>query len=140
MKDFRRVNVAIIILLNERKEVLLQKKDLGYPWFPGKWCLFGGGIERGEGAEETLKREIREELGDIGVKDLKFFKLTSYRDEIETKIREGEQHVFVGIYEGPISKLRIKEGCGFAFFSIEELNDQFVVDHDLEIIKDFYSS
>ena len=33
--------------------------------FPGQWALSGGGVEPGERIEEALRREIREELGDV---------------------------------------------------------------------------
>ena len=32
-------NIAVVILLNERNEVLLQKKDLGFWYYPGYWAF-----------------------------------------------------------------------------------------------------
>ena len=61
--------VAAVILYNERNEILLQKKDLTFPRWPGCWCMFGGGVEGNEDPETALKREIKEErdydLGEI---------------------------------------------------------------------------
>jgi len=43
--------------------ILLQLRDDRAPVNPNLWCLFGGGAEPGETPEQTLVREIHEELG-----------------------------------------------------------------------------
>jgi len=134
------IDTSVIILLNKKKEVLLQKKDQGYPWFPGKWCLFGGGIEPGEEPSQTLIREISEEIGSIP-SNLKLFKKTSYFENyIPDKIREGELQVYVGEFTGKISDISLGEGGGFGFFAENELDTIPIVDYNLKILKEFYSS
>ena len=48
---------AVVILLNEYNEVLLQKRN------DGGYGLPGGLMEMGESLEETAKREVLEETG-----------------------------------------------------------------------------
>lgn len=60
------------IILNEKKEVLLQLRGKKARNERGLWKLPGGQIEYGETAEEALKREIKEELG-IEIKIIKQF-------------------------------------------------------------------
>ncbi len=49
---------AVLIVLNENKEILLQlRSDFK------KWGVIGGGMEIGETMEETAKRELEEETG-----------------------------------------------------------------------------
>lgn len=51
------------ILYNpEKQEVLLQKRDDKAPVNPNLWGLFGGSNEFGETPDETLIRELKEEL------------------------------------------------------------------------------
>lgn len=75
-KETIRVRVAGI-LLNKKNELLLvnhQKNGKSY------WLFPGGGVEYGEGLEEALKREFKEEL-DLkirGVKHLVFMNDTVY--------------------------------------------------------------
>jgi ADP-ribose pyrophosphatase YjhB (NUDIX family) len=54
-----RVGIGIVLLRGE--EVLLVKR--GKPPGKGAWSLPGGGQELGETAEETARRELREETG-----------------------------------------------------------------------------
>lgn len=55
---------AKAIIVNELNELLLQLRDQrGSTLYPGKWDLFGGGSLQFESAEETLRRELKEELG-----------------------------------------------------------------------------
>ena len=131
-KDF-----AVCLILNKEKEILLQKKNKGYRWFPGKWCFFGGEIEKGEKPKETLERELEEEL-DYKLENIKFLEIRNYEDKYEKKHREGKQHVFYGEYNGSISNISLKEGAGFAFFSYAELKNLNIVNHDLETIKKYY--
>lgn len=131
MKD---KNVAAIVLFNTSGEVLLQKKDMRYPWFPGKWCLFGGSIEDGESPLEAIQRELKEELG-CDFENLQYLFTQVYQDTSGEKIRTGNHYIFKGTFKGAISQLHLSEGAGFAFFSPEELANVPIVDHDLRAIR-----
>ena len=50
------------VLVNARGELLVAQRPPG-GWQPGKWEFPGGKIEDGERPEETLIRELEEELG-----------------------------------------------------------------------------
>ena len=56
------VIVAACALLNEAREVLIAKRPPGRS-LAGLWEFPGGKVERGEGPEEALIRELKEELG-----------------------------------------------------------------------------
>lgn len=43
--------------------ILLTKRSATRRWFPGVWGLPGGHHESGETLDQTLKRELSEELG-----------------------------------------------------------------------------
>lgn len=65
--------VAKIILINNKKEFLFQLRDNNPEIVhPGKWSLFGGGIDDGEEILIGLEREIKEEIPDCLVEDIKF--------------------------------------------------------------------
>jgi 8-oxo-dGTP pyrophosphatase MutT (NUDIX family) len=52
------------IIVNEDNHVLLQlRDDKAEIFFPHHWGCFGGGIEDGEDAAQSLLRELDEELG-----------------------------------------------------------------------------
>ena len=51
------------IIINDKGEILLNKRADTKKTFPGMWNLVSGDIEYGETVEEALKREAREEVG-----------------------------------------------------------------------------
>ncbi|OGK24986.1 hypothetical protein A3A46_00625 [Candidatus Roizmanbacteria bacterium RIFCSPLOWO2_01_FULL_37_13] len=65
-----------LILENEKGEVLLVKRK--YPPKKGYWDIPGGFVDFGETMEESLRREIKEELG-TDITDIKYFTSTADR-------------------------------------------------------------
>lgn len=60
------------IILNEKNEVLLLKKNNKQNLWAGKWMQPGGTLEFGEDPEMTLVRELKEELN-LDIIEFKFF-------------------------------------------------------------------
>jgi len=125
-------DIAAIIFTNDRGEVLLQKKDMSFKRWPGRWCFFGGGLMENENPEEALKREIKEEMG-YDLVNAELFTVYEYADAD----RQGRMYVYTAKYDKPISSISIGEGAGFAFFAKEEIEGLSIIDHDLIILKKF---
>lgn len=112
-------NVVEGFILNQKGEILLQKKTLDYPLVPGGcWTFFGGQIENNEDPESALKREFGEEIG-FDLDNFKLFKI----DDYELKCGKfGKRHIYIIIFKGNLSDISLSEGAGFAFFDSSELN------------------
>lgn len=63
----RRNLAAVAIIINDNGEVLLTRRNQPTSYAHRKWQFAGGGIEHGEHPVDALKREIKEEVGDIQV-------------------------------------------------------------------------
>ncbi|MBU3918943.1 NUDIX domain-containing protein [Patescibacteria group bacterium] len=129
-----------IILKDDQGRILFQLRDERPKRYPNFWAFFGGGVDDGETPEETLHREIAEELGIENLKNYKLFKIYKLKDD---KGNYEEHYVFIIHIKGivPDMKLKLREGRGMAFLSFEEvMHMQFVEDYRF-ILKDlFYSS
>jgi 8-oxo-dGTP diphosphatase len=56
-------DAAAAIICVEGDGYLMQLRDSRPDiWYPGRWSLFGGGVEAGEDPVGALRRELREEL------------------------------------------------------------------------------
>lgn len=67
--NYPRLSPAIIVLISRGEELLLARA----PRFPaGMYSILAGFVEPGESLEETVVREVREEVG-IEVKDICYF-------------------------------------------------------------------
>ena len=138
-----RTNVAVALLLNPYREVLLQKKDLRYHWKPGKWGFFGGRIDEnlGETPEQALRRELTEELG-MKFEELQHFRDFSFHETSDERdlMRSGKLYVYHGNYQGKLSDIRLDEGAGFAFFGEREISTLDMVSYNKMILNEFYES
>src|SRR3989344_7233868 len=119
--EMKKRDVAEAIIYNERKEVLMQKKTIDYPIYPGGvWCFFGGEVEDNENPLETVKREIKEEIGiEADDEDIELVYERDYK--IDTRF-EGKQYGFKVRFRGKLSDIRLNEGAGFAFFDKSEFD------------------
>jgi 8-oxo-dGTP diphosphatase len=63
---------AAAIIVNQAGELLLLRRSPATMRWPGKWGIAGGGVEAGETPEQSLVRELQEELGsDIRLRNLR---------------------------------------------------------------------
>lgn len=116
-----------LILINSKKEILLQLRD-NKPeiYYPGYWGLLGGSVEAGEKEIEALKREIKEEIGHK-LKDAEYlgcirkdnFKMCIFKTKTKLDVK----------------KINLKEGQEVRYFSMAEVNNL----HIIPLIKTFIS-
>lgn len=123
---------ADIILLNSKHQVLLVLRDHknSIP-FPNTWALLGGYMEENESPEETIRREILEEM-ELELDEVKFFK--SYYWE------ECDEHIFWSQIDLDISNTKLHEGQKLAYFSRSEIDHLDFASHYHKILADFYDS
>jgi len=94
-----------IIFYDDKGNILIQDRRAISKWGE-EYGFFGGGMEEGENWEQTLKREIKEELG-LELKEYKLFK-HSYYIFTEANL---EIEYWVSIAKMPdMSKLKVEEG------------------------------
>ena len=139
-------NYVVALPLDHGDNLLLQRKDNAYRFWPNYWCTFGGGIKEGENLTDTLLREMREENGLI-LTDINLF--TSHDFSDFTKVgdpinRRGTVHYFGAKFDGDLTKVRLKEGAGFSTFDRNELwrYNKFglIVPYNYEVIDRFMNS
>lgn len=122
-------NVAVIILYDKNKKILLQHRAEDAERLPSYWGFFGGGIEADEIPLEAVKRETMEELN----YELKNPKLIMTQQFIG-KHNKGIKYVFAEEYDVN-KKLTLGEGQGMKWYLFSELVGLKIVDHDLEVLK-----
>jgi len=57
------VDVGALLVTADGRYLMQLRDDLPHIRVPGRWGLFGGGIDTGETPEQALRRELAEELG-----------------------------------------------------------------------------
>jgi len=121
MIEYRKV--AKIVLLNKKKELLLQLRDNNPDLiYPGEWVLFGGGINPKENPFKGLERELVEELPDCIIKNIKAL------GEENLFIQEYNLKCHLYFFKGRIEEgidyinKKLTEGEKAEYFSFENLS------------------
>jgi len=124
-KDLKKNACAVIV--DEDNKILLLKRGNKAPWMPSKWSLVGGAIEKGESAEEAVKREIKEEINlDIN-KFTKSFTIQRNPDSIET--------IFACRYKGDPTDIKLnEEHTNYGWYDVDEMTYLEIVPNLLEYI------
>lgn len=107
------IEVCAAIIINNNKILLTQR---GYGEYKDKWEFLGGKIEENETKEETIIREIKEEL-DASIKVEKFLTKVEY-DYTSFYLK---MNVFIASLTS--SHLLFKEHESYKWIDISELND-----------------
>lgn len=112
------IEVCAAIIINNKKILLTQR---GYGEYKDKWEFPGGKIEENETKEETIIREIKEEL-DATIKVEKFLTKVEY-DYTSFYLK---MNVFIASLTS--SHLLFKEHESYKWIDISELNDLDALD------------
>ena len=121
-------DVAVILLYDDKKRILLQYRGENMERLPNHWAFFGGGIDEGETPEEAVKREAMEELE---------YSLENPRQVFVQDFKgvhnSGKKYVFIEKYN-PQKKLVLHEGENLGWKSFSDTKDLKIADHDREVI------
>lgn len=81
-------NEVAAFIINDKEQVLLQKRSANKRFNPNKWALCAGHVDAHESLENAILREIKEEVGlDISIDDL------HQLGEREFTIRDSNSHI-----------------------------------------------
>lgn len=76
----------LVVVINEKKQILLQKRSWKRKYYPGKWALCAGHVIGNEKEYKTAIRELEEEIGlKIKKSDLKFIGIHKKNDPTNKK-------------------------------------------------------
>ena len=121
--------VACIILYDREKRILLQHRTKNAAKFPDYWAFFGGHLKEKETLIDALKREAHEELEFYSKKP----KLIMVQ-EFYFRRKRVVQHVFIE-YCRKKESLKLHEGQGWGWYSIEDAMGLKIVPHDIIVLK-----
>jgi len=117
---------SVVIICNEKGEVLLQKRP------EGRWGLPGGLMELGESFEEVAEREVQEEIG-LEIRNLKLLHVFSGK-EFYTKTPNGDEFYsvtavfYTNEFEGTL-QCQPSETLEVRFFKRSNLPENMVGSH-----------
>jgi len=110
-----------LILVGADQHYLMQLRDQKAGiFYPGHWGVFGGAIDKGETPDETLRRELEEELG-LAVKSMRYFTEFSFDFSFCGLGRLTRRYFEVPVEFAALSELILGEGAALRVFSARDL-------------------
>jgi 8-oxo-dGTP pyrophosphatase MutT (NUDIX family) len=112
------------ILRVESDGYLMQLRDSKPDiWYPGRWGLFGGGVEADEDPMAALKRELREEL-ELEIETADFFARIDFNIGSLPLPRFYRSYYIVSISRAVESRLVLHEGAAKRLFPGSEILEE----------------
>lgn len=106
LPDGRRPVAGAVLLRTDGAVLLQHRDDVAGISNPGKWSLFGGGMEPGETPADCLLRELQEEIG---------AQPASFRPLVVLEGARTVFNLFLARLDTPLDDLVLGEGQGMAF-------------------------
>jgi 8-oxo-dGTP diphosphatase len=118
----RRVRSTGALLVNSQCALLLQLRD-DKPGllFPNHWTTFGGAVEAGESPDQTIVRELLEEIHLQPA--LTLWKTYEHIQHPRGEPVMVEQYLYTGRIDLPLEAIEVHEGQRAGYFRLEELAD-----------------
>lgn len=134
MDNKRKISILIPYAIKDGNVlVFLQRRDKDAKRLPDYFGFFGGGAENDETPEETIHREIKEEL-DFTSTEFKYFK----KYEFEGSIKDVFTLEVGNDFESTVT---ILEGQYGKWFSKEDIaNEPKLIEDDKLVLREFYES
>ena len=107
-------------IMNYDGKILLQQRALNKKKNPGKWAKTGGHVDSGETCEESIKREVYEEIG-LEVKDNEIENIEIFKSINPNEHYFSYGYIFFTDNKEEDFKLQKEEVNAVKYFSIEEI-------------------
>jgi len=111
--------VGLIVLPDGKYLMQLRSQKAGI-FYPDHWGLFGGAVDPGEGADDALQRELREELG-VTVSNATYFTEFSFDFGFRGLGRVWRRYYLVELNAGLIDDLVLGEGSDMRAFDAKDI-------------------
>lgn len=122
--------VALIVVGSERRYLMQLRDQKSGIFYPGHWGLFGGATDPGETPEQTLQRELHEELS-LRATSVVYFTEFEFDFEFSGFGRLKRRFYEVILGDDAIRDLSLGEGSEMRLFAAREiLNMPRVVPYD----------
>ncbi len=124
----KEVHVTAAVIIQDNKILCVQRNENKYDYISNKWEFPGGKVEENEQLEDTIKREIQEELN-INI-DVKSFLIQVNHQYPDFKLK-----MDTFICEINDGVLELNEHIDYKWLSINELSDLDWAAADLPIVE-----